>query len=780
MRVFQGIVDVIAHRLGVPDEALQMLRAARRFSGFDRATLPAELVPMNVRQLARGVLNYAILQVLEQWVLPFWVVKQFDPRSPSFTPRSHTGIFMNVTHRDWTGIGNPDCPVEPIVDPRGLVTPFRDGWSIDVWLHAAGQSFFPSRSDDVQQSLVDGIPIVRTSWSHCGVDVAVTAWTSQEVLFQQVRVENQNAVRVRSRLGFAIRPFNPEGVALLYTIVRDDDVLHIGPDARIRFLATPTLVSGGSSAKGDCAAWFGSIGPGESDTDVRCAQGLASAVVAYDLDLVPGESTMVSCSCVLSQHPVPIEERVDVATAVDYWDSLLREGVQIETPDPAWNAHIRSSLAGLLMLCDNDSITPGPFTYHLFWFRDAAYMLSALDRFGYHARTSQVIRSFARRQDRDGYFRSQTGEWDSNGQVLWTVWQHVLLSSDLDLARQLMPALRRGVAWINRKREEDVISAKGLLPPGLSAEHLGVSDRYFWDNFWALAGIDAYVRLCAILGLDDERSTAAETFAGYRADLATALESSVRNGGCYPAGPTRAFDHGAIGTVCAIYPLQLLAEGDPHGMTSLDALVREFFSDDMFFQHFIHSGVNPYLTLQIAHAYLYKGARQKFLLHLGAVMRRATATCTFPEAIHPSSGGGSMGDGHHGWAAAEILSAVRDAMVYEQWLPGSDGPMMVLLGGIPVDWCEHGQRFSISSAPVPGGHVTVDVASEEYHVTITVRFDGRAPDQPAHWQLRLPFCGEVLEAGGLIQCRQVRNETWVDLGAIGPRRTIIVRRENQT
>ncbi len=232
MGVFQGIVDVIAHRLGVPDEALRMLRAARRFSGFDRTTLPAELVPMNVRQLARGVLNYAMLQVLEDWVLPFWVVKQFDLQDPSFTPRSHTGVFMNVTHRDWTGIGNPDCPVEPIVDPRGLVTPFRDGWSIDVWLHAGGESFFPSRSNDVQQSLVEGIPIVRTSWSHRGVDVAVTAWTSHGVLFQEVRLENQNAEKVQSRLGFAIRPFNPEGVALLHTIVRDGDTLRIGHDAQ--------------------------------------------------------------------------------------------------------------------------------------------------------------------------------------------------------------------------------------------------------------------------------------------------------------------------------------------------------------------------------------------------------------------------------------------------------------------------------------------------------------------------------------------------------------------
>jgi hypothetical protein len=767
MGLFQGIVDVLAHRMGVPDEALRMFRASRRFSGFDKSTLPTELVPMNVRQLARGVLNFSMLQVLEDWVLPFWVVQQFDPRGPSFTPRSHTGVFMNVTHRDWTGIGNPDCPIEPIVDPRGLLTPFRDGWSIDVWLHVDGETFFPSRADDVHQCLVEGVPIVRTSWSHHGVQVAVTAWTCDGVLFQEVQLKNENPGGSRCRLGIAIRPFNPEGVALLHTIADEGGSLRIGKEAILRLSDRPTLVSGSTWEGGDCAQRFGSIRAEESRPDVRCPQGLASAVAAYDLDLPPGEPRTISCSCVLTPGLPPTAEQSDVTAVAREWESLLQEGARFATPDPLWNSHIRASLSTLLMLCDHESITPGPCTYHLFWFRDAAYMLSALDRFGYHSRTAAVIRSFAGRQDRDGYFRSQTGEWDSNGQALWSVWQHSILSGDTSVARELMSRLRKGVDWIEgtRRKRGRPPEAAGLLPPGLSAEHLGVSDHYFWDNFWALAGIDAYARLCACLGLESERAAGERLFTGFRSDLTKALVASLTRDGGYPAGPNRSFDHGAVGTVCAIYPLQLLNAEDPHALVSLDQLVLRYCHKDLFFQHFIHSGVNPYLTLQIAHGYLYRGERLKFLRHVDAVLRRASPTLTFPEALHPGSGGGSMGDGHHGWAAAELLSAFRDALAFEQWTPGNDSPAMILLGGLPADWFEEGKRFSASNAPFAGGVLSMTVDSFKQHVRIALRVEERGCVAPVTWQLRLPFACTGIESNGRFGSSQVANETWIDLGA---------------
>lgn len=44
----------------------------------------------------------------------------------------------------------------------------------------------------------------------------------------------------------------------------------------------------------------------------------------------------------------------------------------------------------------------------------------------------------------------------------------------------------------------------GLLPPGFSAEHLGPNDYYYWDNFWALAGLKAAAEMVKRNGLESK------------------------------------------------------------------------------------------------------------------------------------------------------------------------------------------------------------------------------------------------------------------------------------
>src|SRR5690606_26015685 len=90
------------------------------------------------------------------WVWPYWVVRQFDPRDASFIPRAFSFSHVNLTHRNWTAVGLPGLSIYPIVDPRGLVTPIQDGWSIDFWLiDAEGRMLVPSqlRDDAVEQRL---------------------------------------------------------------------------------------------------------------------------------------------------------------------------------------------------------------------------------------------------------------------------------------------------------------------------------------------------------------------------------------------------------------------------------------------------------------------------------------------------------------------------------------------------------------------------------------------------------------------------------------------------
>jgi hypothetical protein len=56
------------------------------------------------------------------------------------------------------------------------------------------------------------------------------------------------------------------------------------------------------------------------------------------------------------------------------------------------------------------------------------------------------------------------------------------------------------------------------------------------------------------------------------------------------------------------------------------------------------------------------------------LMRRvadlASPTGQWPEAIHPRTLGGCMGDGQHGWAAGEWIMMIRNCFVRRRTEPG--------------------------------------------------------------------------------------------------------------
>ena len=72
-----------------------------------------------------------------------------------------------------------------------------------------------------------------------------------------------------------------------------------------------------------------------------------------------------------------------------------------------------------LLLHSPGEVYPGPYTYKRFWFRDAAFILHALLCVGLADRVKRALDRFPDRQTRSGFFLSQDGEWDSNGESLW-------------------------------------------------------------------------------------------------------------------------------------------------------------------------------------------------------------------------------------------------------------------------------------------------------------------------------------------------------------------------
>jgi len=155
-----------------------MFRIASTVGTVDGVGFPKELLGMNTHTIARGLLNFAMLQMRRDWVYPFWVSRQLEKGSPTFIPRSQNPLLINITNRNWTLIGSPHGRHEAIVDPRGLLTPLPREWSIDVWLQHEGGMFFPSQSDTVEQTYDAMAPCVHTLFRTADFTLSSEAFSS--------------------------------------------------------------------------------------------------------------------------------------------------------------------------------------------------------------------------------------------------------------------------------------------------------------------------------------------------------------------------------------------------------------------------------------------------------------------------------------------------------------------------------------------------------------------------------------------------------------------------
>jgi GH15 family glucan-1,4-alpha-glucosidase len=353
------------------------------------------------------------------------------------------------------------------------------------------------------------------------------------------------------------------------------------------------------------------------------------------------------------------------------------------------------------------TMSPGALTYPTVWIRDSAFMIHALDKLGFHEQSREKLAHLLQRQEKDGYFLSQEGEWDSNGQVIWVLLEHHKLTRDLQFLREVYPAIARGADWIERKRRmtrQRTAPHCGLLPAGISAEHLGPSDFYYWDNFWGVAGLRRAALAAQLLG----RPADAEKFAAYAedywAEIQRSLQAAEKNTGaaCLPASPYRRFDSGAIGSLCAVYPLGLIEGSDPRVVNTVRLIESQFLIGNGFFQEHFHSGVNGYLTAHLAQCYLAMRDVRVWRL-VNYLLKHASSTYAWPEAFHPITRGGCMGEGHHGWAAAEWILLLRNLLFTEMDRHLQLTPLLR-----PKD-LQPGHTFSVRAAPSYFGTVSFKI-----------------------------------------------------------------------
>ena len=400
-------------------------------------------------------------------------------------------------------------------------------------------------------------------------------------------------------------------------------------------------------------------------------------------------------------------------TAQLAWKKSLQGAVQLQIPDEHFQFLYEAAIHTMVLHSPKE-VYPGPYIYRRFWFRDAAFILYALLSVGLKERVRRSLDCFPSRQTAQGYFLSQEGEWDSNGEALWIMRQYCEMTGNVPPKEWREPINKAG-KWIFKKRLSGNLQSPhaGLLPSGFSAEHLGPNDFYYWDDFWAVAGLKAAAFLCAAYKDNDE----AFLFERESDALLESINQSLKQAEerlkrpAIPASPYRRLDSGAIGSLAASYPLRIFKHNDIRILDTADFLMKKCLVHGGFFHDMTHSGINPYLTLHLSQVLLRAGDPRYFGL-MTAVAKLASPTGQWPESVHPRTGGGCMGDGQHVWAAAEWVMMIRNCFVREE------DDRLILCSGIPRVWLDKNQTIAFGPAPTSFGDIQISIKPQGENILI--------------------------------------------------------------
>ncbi len=759
LKVKEYLISKALRLTGVPKEVSEFINSFLSIGYDSGEPFPKNLFDFNATNLARGFFTRFVVSTNLDWIWPYWIGRQFYAKYNAFSARGFTPASINTTYRNWTAIGTLNAEYEPIVDPRGLLTPVAFGWSLDNWIKSGEHVYSPAKQDDeLEQFLVDDLPIVCTKYKiNKTVEVTSTNFVANtfagDFVFQRVEVKNiTKKTLTDERFAFAVRPYNPEGVSLIKSILYTaDGRVFVNGRLGAVLMKRPDGLLTSHLSDGDCKHFFDNATNNGSEVSGTSRVGMATGIAVYNLNLKPGQRAVFEIRLPADPNLVKkykndkktqlIAEKIKkldydklLAQEKDRWQEKLKDGLQVSLPDQKVQSAFAANKAFMLLFYDGDYITPGPATYHHFWFRDAAYLLNALDKLGYHQETERILSTYKKRQLASGFFLSQKGEWDSTGQAIWSLVEHYRLTRNETFLKDVYHNISRGAKWINSKRTSNLKFSrgyKGLMPPGLSAEHFGLNDYYYWDDLWSLTGLRDAIYAGETLGKRGKR------FRGYYRQLEKSLNDSLDYAEeklkkpIMPISPSRRMDSAAVGCLASYYPCRLYDPNDLRLVNTVNFLQEKCFIKGGFFHDVNHAGYGSYLTMHVAQCYL--GQRsEKAIDVLNWILSVASSTNCWPEAIHPRTLGGCIGDGHHGWAAADFILLIRNILFFEE------NDNLVITPVLPKEWVKAGNKIKLEKAPSYFGLINYEIEFKTKK-NVTLKLKNKFAKLPQEIEWNLPF-----------------------------------------
>lgn len=441
--------------------------------------------------------------------------------------------------------------------------------------------------------------------------------------------------------------------------------------------------------------------------------------VSYTVPLQPGETRTLDLRMplipVAAGSPevasmAGLQQEAAHALVRAQWQAMLGRGMQIELPEAKPVTTFGASLVYDLLarnVVDGQYVqTVNQLQYHRFYLRDSADFIRMLDATGYSDIAAEDLSFYPSRQQADGNFLSQPGQYDGWGQTLWVLGEHYRRTHDQAFAAQVYPGVVRAVAWLQKARAADPLH---LMPATDVRDNEFVPGHLTGYNFLALDGLQAAIELAQATGHPEDAARFTEERDAYRATFFKLLDqATAQNGGVLPpsldiAADPKAWKGTDWGNLLAVTPEVVLNPMDPKvtaTLASTQARYREGImtyttpGDGIFLHH--------YLTIKNTLTELVRGDQEQAIRELYAELLHTSSTqAGFEYAIRPWGARDFEGNlSPHGWFAADYRNLLRNMMVREQ-----DGDLH-LLSAISPEWLGAGKTIRVTHAPTYFGKLS--------------------------------------------------------------------------
>ncbi|HYM61787.1 MAG TPA: discoidin domain-containing protein [Thermoanaerobaculia bacterium] len=600
----------------------------------------------------------------------------------------------------WTVAGADGAGAIALLGEDGAVEPFKGGFSIEPFLRIDGGAMITWSDVEPRQSLAGGdLPIPSVEWRANGVALLVTAAvTDSSTLLLRYRLHSDRAVKVA--LFLAIRPFqvNPStqflnttgGVSPIHEISFDGKSAIVNGTRRVDVHATPARFAAATFDQGNVVDFLNDGLP--SAERASDSFGYASGAIEYPLSIEAGETKEIDLSVPLEQESHAV---ADIPAAIrkveEQWHEKLHR-VAIEVPGaPQIAQTIRTNLAYMLIQRHSAAIEPGSRSYDRAWIRDGSLIASVLLRLGHPGEAKAFAEWFAARQFDDGKVpccvdrrgADPVPENDSHGELIFLLAEIYRTTHDLDFVRRLWPHVDAAARYIQKLRGENHGPFEGLVTESISHEGYSAKPVHsYWDDVFALKGLDDAAYLAAALGLDSRGRELAAQAATLRLDLQASMRRTIDAHHLdYIPASAELGDLDPTSTAIAISPLGLLS------ILPSTELRRTY---DRHFESLAkpRDAYTPY-EMRIIGALIRMGDRERALVLVDRFLRdrRPAAWNEWAEVVGTDSRKPRfIGDMPHSWIASDFIRSILDAFAFDR----EDGALVVG-AGVPRRWIEGGE-----------------------------------------------------------------------------------------